>query len=66
MKLHSFHMLLLRHGNSSHVEEKGAHVVLGQDYLIMGSVPERWTPWSVGKVPKERGEQIGSSSELIL
>ena len=56
-------MLLLRHGNSSQVEEKGAHVMLVHVFLIMGSVPERWTPWSVGKVSKEMGEQVGTSGE---
>jgi hypothetical protein len=63
LKLHSYHMLLLRHGNSSQVEEKGAHVMLVHVFLIMGSVPERWTPWSVGKVSKEMGEQVGTSGE---
>ena len=28
-------------------------------------LPERRTPWSVGKVPKERGEQIGTCSGYV-
>ena len=37
---------------------KGAHVVLGHDLFIMGSVMllERRIPRSVGKVPLERGK----------
>ncbi len=47
------YMLLLRHVNSSHVKGKGAPVVLGHVFFIMGSVMllERRSTWSVGKVP---------------
>ena len=57
----------MTHGNPSYVSVKGACEVLGHDSFIMWSVElqERWTPWSVGKVPKERGEQVGTHSGYV-
>ena len=42
-------------------------MALGHDFLIMGSVMllEGQTPWSMGKDPKERGEQVGTCSGYV-
>ncbi len=38
--------------------------MLGHDFFITWSLelPERRTPWSVGKVPYKRGGHVGTSS----